>query len=99
MGKDKQLIINDLWLSAFIVTKTGYQPTLTFKNGVVVFIFDTSNEVVNAITSYQKDDPIPIYSFVRTYKSLKANMLNLKILQEQEGKDGKEEPEGAFFKR
>jgi len=84
---EKEITISDVWIASFITAVVGIQPTLKIQNQLVVFCFPENKKVAEAIKLFQMDYPVPVYSYVRAYKNLKASMINLKILSEGKGNE------------
>jgi hypothetical protein len=77
MAKVKELELIDLYISAFLVLH-GIHPRLNLKNGKVVFVFDSTDEVYRLMTDYNSNQDVPCLDMITAIKTLRGQMLTLK---------------------
>ena len=90
MEKTKQLELIDLYIAAFL-TLHGIQPRLTLKNGKVIFVFDTLDEVYRLMATFNSNEDVPCLDMITAIKTLRGQMLTLKETGNGYGKGGRYE--------
>lgn len=88
MEKAKELELIDLYVAAFFMLH-GSHPQLILKNGRVVFVFDTSDEVYRLMAMFNGNQEVPCLDMVTAIKTLRGQMLTLKETGNDYGKGGR----------
>lgn len=77
MTRTKELELIDLYLSSFL-SLHGVPPRLILKNGKVIFVFDTTDEVYRLMTMFNSNQDVPCLDMITAIKTLRGQMLTLK---------------------
>lgn len=65
----------DLYLAAAICTLLNIQPTFKVENSKTLFVFPISDELYEAMNSYNNGVALNAYGFAQMIKRLRAEML------------------------
>lgn len=69
---------SDLYLAAFVSYRTKTPPTFEMQNGRVIFLFKNDPPVLNALNSFNSDEPIGSFSFSNYIKQTRTAMIRRK---------------------
>jgi hypothetical protein len=76
----KEIEISDIWIATYIFTSLQVEPKLkpNPKSGLVTFVFPYSENVLRALTDFQRDKMVPVYTYSVNFKILKNKIIRLK---------------------
>lgn len=77
MAKERILSIIDINLASFL-SLCGIEPTLENRNGKIVFLFETSDNLYRLINDFNSNTLVPVADFVTRLKTLRGKMLSAK---------------------
>lgn len=67
----------DIYLSAFL-SFHGIEPILENRNGKIIFLFDSCDNLYRLIDRFNSDEDVPVNSFATKVKTLKGKLLTEK---------------------
>jgi hypothetical protein len=73
----KTLELIDLYLAAFLLLH-GIPPQLILKNGKVLFVFDTTDEMYRLLALFNSNQDVPCLDLITAIKTIRGQMLTFK---------------------
>lgn len=78
MEQDKELILEDLWMSGFLSLKLGIDPDIRAKNGKALFYFPSTAVIHEAISVFNSGGAIVAADYAREVKRLRTLLYQVK---------------------
>ncbi len=66
----------DLYQSSDALARTGEEPALEHERDKIIFVHDETEAFKAALNAYLTNQPVPVLTFIESYKRLRALMYN-----------------------